>query len=321
MHKGGQNMKRNNQINILFLGGAKRVSIANHFKKAAMGIGYEVNIFSYELDEKVAIATVGKVIIGKRWKDENLLSDLKMNIDKFNINIVLAFVDPAISIISKLKELCPDVFIPVSDFGLCNIMFDKVLSANWFSEHNISQPLYYTNPDEINYPVILKPRRGSASKGIIICRSKEELPNVDYDQYLISEYISDHTEYSVDCYVNRDGEVTSVVPRIRLETAGGEAIRSKTIKDKTIIEESMKILMSGHFRGPITIQYIRDNTNGKVYVMEINPRLGGAVVTSIGAGSGIIKMILDEYLGNEVTPKTDWRDNTLMVRYFNEVIF
>ena len=55
--------------------------------------------------------------------------------------------------------------------------------------------------------------------------------------------------------------------------------------------------------------------------MEINPRLGGAVVTSIGAGSGIIKMILDEYLGNSIKPITDWRDNTVMVRYFNEVIF
>lgn len=314
-------MNRNNQITILFLGGAKRVSIANHFKKAAMRMGYEVNIFSYELDENVAIASVGKVIIGKKWKDENLLSDLKMNIDKFNINIVLAFVDPAISVISKLKELCPDVFIPVSDIGLCNILFDKVLSAKWFSEHNISQPLYYTHSEDINYPVILKPRHGSASKGIVICRSKNELPNIDLNQYLISEYISDHTEYSVDCYVNRDGKVTSVVPRIRLETAGGEAVRSKTIKDATIIEESMKILTSGHFRGPITIQYIRDNSNGHIYVMEINPRLGGGVVTSIGAGSGIIEMILDEYLGKEVKPQTEWRDNTLMVRYFNEVIF
>ena len=115
--------------------------------------------------------------------------------------------------------------------------------------------------------------------------------------------------------------MTSIVPRIRLETSGGEAVRSKTVKDMSIIEESKKILTSGHFRGPITIQYIKDNTNGNVYVMEINPRLGGAVVTSIGAGSGIIKMILNEYLGYSINPITDWRDNTVMVRYFNEVIF
>lgn len=308
-------------INILFLGGAKRVSVANHFKNTAKEMGHNLNVFSYELDNKVPIACVGEVIIGKKWKDKDLLNDLKENIGKYNINIVLAFVDPAIYVISELKKLCPNVFIPVSEPELCNIMFDKVFSAEWFHDHNISQPAFYTNPSAFQYPLILKPRTGSASKGIVVCHSKAELPDVDFKQYLVSEFIADHTEFSVDCYVSQSGVVTSVVPRIRLETAGGEAVRSKTIKDQSIIEESKKILTAGKFRGPITIQYIKDNTNGNVYVMEINPRLGGAVVTSIGAGSGIIKMILDEYLGNSIKPITDWRDNTVMVRYFNEVIF
>lgn len=308
-------------INILFLGGAKRVSVANHFKNTAKEMGHNVNVFSYELDNKVPIACVGEVIIGKKWKDKDLLNDLKENIEKHSINIVLAFVDPAIYVISELKKLCPNVFIPVSEPELCKIMFDKVLSAEWFHEHNISQPAFYTDPSTFQYPLILKPRTGSASKGIVVCKSKTELPDVDYTQYLVSEFVADHTEFSVDCYVSKSGEVTSVVPRIRLETAGGEAVRSKTVKDQAIIEESKKILTAGQFRGPITIQYIKDNTNGNVYVMEINPRLGGAVVTSIGAGSGIIRMILDEYLGNNIKSITDWRDNTVMVRYFNEVIF
>lgn len=308
-------------INILFLGGAKRVSVANHFKNTAKEMGHNVNVFSYELDNKVPIACVGEVIIGKKWKDKDLLNDLKENIEKHSINIVLAFVDPAIYVISELKKLCPNVFIPVSEPELCYTMFDKVLSAEWFQEHNISQPAFYTDPSTFQYPLILKPRTGSASKGIVVCKSKEELPAVDLSQYLVSEFVAEHTEFSVDCYVSQTGEVTSVVPRIRLETAGGEAIRSKTVKDEAIIKESKKILTSGQFRGPITIQYIKDNINGNVYVMEINPRLGGAVVTSIGAGSGIIKMILDEYLGNSIKPITDWRDNTVMVRYFNEVIF
>ena len=308
-------------INILFLGGAKRVSVANHFKNTAKEMGHNVNVFSYELDNKVPIACVGEVIIGKKWKDKDLLNDLKENIEKHSINIVLAFVDPAIYVISELKKLCPNVFIPVSEPELCNTMFDKVLSAEWFQEHNISQPAFYTDPSTFQYPLILKPRTGSASKGIVVCKSKEDLPAVDLSQYLVSEFVAEHTEFSVDCYVSQTGEVTSVVPRIRLETAGGEAIRSKTVKDEAIIKVSKKILTAGQFRGPITIQYIKDNTNGNVYVMEINPRLGGAVVTSIGAGSGIIKMILDEYLGNSIKPITDWRDNTVMVRYFNEVIF
>ena len=229
-------------INILFLGGAKRVSVANHFKNTAKEMGHNVNVFSYELDNKVPIACVGEVIIGKKWKDKDLLNDLKENIEKHSINIVLAFVDPAIYVISELKKLCPNVFIPVSEPELCNTMFDKVLSAEWFQEHNISQPAFYTDPSTFQYPLILKPRTGSASKGIVVCKSKEELPAVDLSQYLVSEFVAEHTEFSVDCYVSQTGEVTSVVPRIRLETAGGEAIRSKTVKDEAIIKESKKKL-------------------------------------------------------------------------------
>lgn len=89
-------------INILFLGGAKRVSVANHFKNTAKEMGHNVNVFFYELDNKVPIACVGEVIIGKKWKDKDLLNDLKENIEKHSINIVLAFVDPAIYVISEL---------------------------------------------------------------------------------------------------------------------------------------------------------------------------------------------------------------------------
>ena len=308
-------------INILFLGGAKRVSVANHFKKTAAKMGHHVNIFSYELDNYAAISCVGKVIVGKKWSDKDILEDLKNNIEKYKSNIVLAFVDPAISVISKLKSICHQVFIPVSDIDLCNSMFDKVLAANWFARHNISQPKFYTDPASFNYPIILKPRTGSASKGIVVCYSQVDLPLKDLNNYLIQDFIADHTEFSVDCYVSQKGKVTSIVPRIRLETAGGEAIKSKTIKDEAIISQSYKVLSSGNFQGPITIQYIKDNVTGAIYVMEINPRLGGGVVTSIGAGSGIIKMILDEFLGNEIKVVADWKDNTIMVRYFSEVIF
>lgn len=309
------------ELNVLFLGGAKRVSVANHLKNEGAKRGLDVGIFSYELDEQVPVACVGKVVIGKKWRDADLYNHLVKTIAENNITMVLPFVDPAIGVCSKLKELCPNVFIPVSDINLCQTMFDKVLSSEWFKENDIKQPKCYIDKAAFEYPVILKPRTGSASKGILVCKSEDELPDTDLTNYVIQDFIADHTEFSVDCYVNLNGEVTSIVPRIRLETAGGEATKSKTVYEESIIAESKKILTSGLFRGPITIQFIKDNTNGNVYVMETNPRLGGGVVTSIGAGSGIMAMLLDEYQGKVASEKTDWNPNTVMVRYYNEVIF
>ncbi len=98
-------------------------------------------------------------------------------------------------------------------------------------------------------------------------------------------------------------------------------MNSKTLRNEQLELLSRKILKAGNFRGPNTIQFIRDNKTGEVFVMEINPRLGGGVIASIEAGADIPTFILNEYLGNEIAPCTDWKPNTLMTRYTKEVIF
>ncbi|MCE5175212.1 MAG: ATP-grasp domain-containing protein [Bacteroidales bacterium] len=310
------------EINILFLGGAKRVSLAEHFISYGKEIGFEINIFSYELDIKVPISLVGKAIVGLKWKDPNLYQDLGSVIKENKINIVLPFVDSAVEVASKMRALYPDVFIPCSDVKSCKTMFDKKLASEWFYHSGIEQPRTYKNGEVCTFPVILKPREGSASKGIQVIDNLEGYEKVrDIDNYLIQEYIADNTEFTVDCYVSSAGHIFSIVPRVRLETAGGEVVRSQTVRDETLITLSEKILSTGFFRGPVTIQFIKDNRTGKVYVMEINPRLGGGVIASIGAGSGMLSFIIGEYLRNELKPVLTWKEGVLMTRYFKEVIF
>lgn len=309
-------------VNILFLGGAKRVSLAEHLKKAGESIKLEVNIFSYELDDKVPLAVVGTIIIGKKWKDVTVVEDLIQVVRDRHINIMLPFVDPAIELTSKLKPLLPDVLIPSCDEEICTIMFDKKKSEQWFKEHNISIPISYEPNDDLQFPVIIKPRRGSASQGIKVINNREEWKEITNPQdYVIQEYIANREEFTVDCYVDQNGQIISVVPRIRLVVAGGEVMNSKTINDDALTTESTKILKSGGFYGPVTIQFIRNKDNGKTYVMEINPRLGGGVITSIEAGADIPAYILREYQGESLASCHDWKPATLMTRYFKEVIF
>ena len=286
-------------INILFLGGAKRVSLAEHFIKAGERLGQKINIFSYELQKECPIAAVGTVIIGKRWKDEALAEDLIEAIQNNQINIILPFVDPAVEIAALERDIRPDLFIPVSDLEICSVMFDKKKSEQWFVDNGIAIPKSYQPNDELEFPIIIKPRRGSASQGIEIINSWEEWKKVKYPgDYVIQHYIEDKTEYTVDCYVSQKGEIISVVPRERLVVAGGEVMNSKTLHDEQLEQQSRKILKTGNFRGPNTIQFIKDNKTGEVFVMEINPRLGGGVIASIEAGADIPTFIINEYRQN-----------------------
>lgn len=312
-------MDRN--VNILFLGGAKRVSLARHLKTVGAARGLQVGIFSYELDRKVPIGIEGEVVKGLKWNDPKLMDDIEACIAKYHIDIVLPFVDPAIEVASRLKEAGSKAYIPVSGVEICRTMFDKVLSSEWFSLHGIPQPERYISRDGIRYPAILKPRGGSASKGIIVAYKPADLDNIDLSAYLIQEYISDRTEYTVDCYVSKVGEPVSIVPRIRLETAGGEAVRTRTLRDGQIIEVSRRILSSSEFRGPVTIQFLRNNAGGVLYVMEINPRFGGGVIASIEAGSRILDMLFAEFEGGVAALSDGWEDGMLMTRFFEEVIY
>jgi carbamoyl-phosphate synthase large subunit len=309
-----------NRVNILFLGGAKRVSFAEHIIQSGEKRGEDVYIYSYELTKEVPIASIGEVILGERWSSESIYSDLTQVIREKEIHIVLPFVDAAIEIASVLRKNHPNVFIPCSPLETCKIMFDKKLANDWFLSHSLPIPDYY--PMTNSFPLILKPRKGSASKGLIVVNNKHELNEVNHlEDYLIQEYIVEGKEYTVDCYVSQKGEIISIVPRIRIEVLGGEVINTKTLRDEEIIELSKKILLSDAFRGPVTIQFIRTKSGDRTMVMEINPRLGGGVIASMEAGADISSMILAESKNEPLRQIRDWKENTLMARYLKEVIF
>lgn len=314
-------------ITILMLGGAKRVSLAKHFIAAGDEMGYDVRILSSEIIDTVPIACVGTVVPGPRWRDDNAVERLLETIREYNVDIVLPFVDGAIEICSELnlRIRCTDFnipFIPVSGYDVAHAMFNKAIAASLFANLGFAIPATYA-PDNCHFPAILKPREGSASKGIIIAHSQADVDAVEnIGDYLIQEYIADCEEYTVDCYVSTfNNKIKCIVPRLRISTSGGEVDRSQTCRIPQLIAQSVEILNAIPFSGPITLQFLHDLATDRYLLMEINPRLGGGVVCSIGAGANIAKMILQESRHIEADECTNWRDGALMTRYFSEVMF
>jgi carbamoyl-phosphate synthase large subunit len=306
-------------ISILFLGGAKRYSLAERFIEAGGNVNKSVNIYSYELNEDVPISAIASIIVGLKWDDPDIENHLSDIIKKHNINIVLPFLDPAISVLADFKNRCKDkVYIPVSDKEICDIHYDKKLANEWFSKQNIPVP----PADLHSFPLIAKPRKGSASKGIAILRNEEEYlefkKKYALEEYLVQQYIN-AKEYSVDAYVDSSARILGTVPRERLEITSGEVTKSITERNPEIIDYSRKILKAGNFIGPVTIQFLVEHSTGKIYVLEVNPRFGGGVINSIEAGFNIPLLILNEYLKIENKITDDWKDNLLMMRAQREV--
>ncbi len=310
-----------NRIVILMLGGARRVSVAELLMKSGAAMGHEVEILSYELWDEVPIASVGEVIKGLKWTDPGVVDHLVGICRDREVDIILPFVDGAIEIAARCSAQLPGVFVPEVNADMAACLFDKVCAAEAFAKAKLPIPTTYTALTA-EMPAIAKPRHGSASRGIKVFHNMEDLMHLPHmEHYLVQEYIGKREEYTVDCYVDRGGRVLCAVPRIRLEVMGGEVTRTRTCRIAELQEMSRRIIGAFSLRGPVTLQFLHDLERDRYLLMEVSPRLGGGVACSIYAGAPITDYIIREWLGVPLQPCDDWSDNTLMARYWKEVIF
>ena len=289
------------RLSFLFLGGAKRVAMAQMIQKACLSAGYECRIVGYELDRRSALASVGTIVTGLRWSDPSIFTDLDRVCQENEIDIILPFVDGAVGVAAEFAAIhsTTGVFAPVGQRAESERMFDKCAAAALFEQLSLPIPQTYCGDTSVE-KLIAKPRFGSASKGIIEINSYKEFVDLQLDssRYLIQERIDNRCEITADCYVGvRDGFIAAICPRIRVEASGGEAVRTITIDDTDVITLVKKTLQATGLRGAVTIQLIRDIDNGRLMIMEINPRLGGGAVASVHAGANLPGLIIDDALG------------------------
>lgn len=311
-------------MNILMLGGAKRVAMAGMLKEAGTRLGHEVKIFSYELTGRLPIAAAGTIITGLRWHDPGIYAHLNETVRRYSIDIMLPFVDPAIPIVRNYLDSYGDVFAPVSYADTIEMTLDKLSTQTFFTGYGIAMPKMHTlGKRRPEFPLIAKPRRGSASNGIRIIDTPQLFREIihDADSYVVQSYIANREEFTVDAYVSVTGRIMCAVPRKRLEVLGGEVMRTITVDEPEITAISNKALSLSGFRGPVTLQFLRDLDNGNLMLMEINPRFGGGAVCAVHAGAPLPEYVIRECLGLPVTPVSNWTVGTEIVRYPAEVVF
>lgn len=309
-------------LNVLMLGGAKRVSMARLFVETAAKMKYDARMYSFELGEDVPIASVAEVITGGKWSDSTLMHQLHDACVDKKIDIILPFVDGAVEVAARYCQQNPQVWSPVSAPEISRAMFDKKIADDILRRNNIPLPRVVDGVDPAFFPVIAKPRTGSASRGIKVIRNIEQWRDMklDTDKYIVQEYIQNRREYTLDCYIDNRHNITAISPRLRLEVVGGEVSRTVTVSLPRGVDIARAAINAVGLRGAVTVQLIENLETGDLMLMEINPRLGGGAVCSVYAGVNLPYMIISDWLCNyieymEPTPDVE------MTRYMQEVVF
>ena len=80
------------------------MSMGEQLIRAGRELDLDVQIFSHELDRRQPIASIGKVIVGKRYDDEGAIPEINDLIKSIQADVILPFIDPAIKIAGLCKQ-------------------------------------------------------------------------------------------------------------------------------------------------------------------------------------------------------------------------
>ncbi len=136
---------------------------------------------------------------------------------------------------------------------------------------------------------------------------------------IVQEHIKG-TEVNVIALGDGKGNLIAAVPmRKQYITDKGKAWGGITIEDPTMLDLAKSIITQTKWKGGMELELIRDS-EGDLYLLEINPRIPAWVYLAVGVGQNIPEALLKLALGIKVEPYTRYDVGKMFVRYSYDMI-
>lgn len=314
--------------NILITSAGKRVVLVQIFQRTLQEMGSDAKVYTTDMRPEMAPAGIMSdgCLKVSRCTADGYIDELLQICQERHIGVIIPTIDTELLVLSQNKQRFEaiGVGLAVSDYDFIRVCRDKRLTEDYFAKLGIAVPKAVDKYHPV-FPMFAKPYDGSLSTNLHIIRKADELTKeiLEDPKLIFMEYVDkqEYKEFTVDMYYGRDDRVKGIVPRERIEIRAGEI--NKGITRKNFIVEFLKErmgLLKG-VRGCICIQLFYRESDHDIKGIEINPRFGGGFPLSYYAKANYAAYVIREYLlGEDVAYSEDWLDNTLMLRYDNDVI-
>lgn len=316
-------------MNILITSVGTRNKIVQYFKNE---VGNSGKIIATDMSELApAIYEADKFYIVPAMSDPKYLDIILDICKKEKVDALFTLIDPEISLIAKNKTRFLNIgTIPlVSEYEQVELAFDKYkmfcyLKENGFktAKSYVDKNEFYTdlNEGKINFPVFVKPVKGSASRNISKVNSKKEIDLLFdlYDNLIIQEFLNGQ-EIGADVYIDPiSKKVVSIFTKEKIKMRAGETDKARSFKDKELFELISRLIEK------IGYQYMIDMDIFKIdndyYISEINPRFGGGYPHAYESGVKFTKFVINSI--NNVENQShigEYEENIYMMKY-NEIM-
>ena len=234
-------------MNILILAAGTRNKIVQYFRRTFDSVGNVVATDASALGP--AIYDADKYYIVPPISQLGYIDTILDICKKEQIDGVLSLIDPELSLLAANEKKFKAIGTTVigSSYELCEMALDKMQMYEWLNSHGYNCARSWMNKDdffkavevgEVNYPVFVKPYRGSASINISKAYDREtiEFLFAHEDDLMIQELLEGQ-EIGADVYIDLiSGEVVSIFTKKKIKMRAGETDKAVSFKDKAGID-------------------------------------------------------------------------------------
>ena len=311
-------------MNILFTCAGRRTYLLKYFREQ-MGDKDKIIAADMQLTAPALSVADVKVMVPAVY-DEHYVEALHQICEMHNVDVLISLNDLELPILAENKLSFENIGVNVlvSSSEVIDICFDKLKTADFITSIGLKPPKTYRNLEsatqaildgELKFPVVIKPRWGSASIGIefvdniddlrivyeLIRRKTSkgmlgEVSQLDDDFILIQEKITGK-EYGLDIINDLEGNNVAVAVKQKLSMRAGETDKATTVDNPELHRIGEVIGRKLAHIGNLDCDILE--MGGEYYILELNPRFGGGFPFSYEAGVNLPKAIINWIEGKD----------------------
>lgn len=316
------------EVNVLFTSVGRRVELLRSFHKAYRCLGLSGRIVGVDIDPLApALREADRPYVVPPVDSPEYVATLAEILQREQVSVVFPLIDPDIPVLARhCRELeATGARLAVVGEEASEIAADKWATVGLFRRLGLEVPRSWlpgeTEFAEVDYPLFIKPRFGSASQQTFKVENAREL--AFFSEYVPNPILQEYVpgpEITNDVICDLEGNVLSVVSRQRIRVRGGEVAIGKTVFEPAVTDACVRIAEALPAVGPITVQCMMNGSTAKY--TEINARLGGGLPLGIAAGADSPRWLLARAakIPIDIPPLGSYRADLYLSR-FDECVF
>ena len=320
-------------VTVLVSSAGRRVELLRGFRRAFASLGLDGRVIATDASwYSSAFHDADEAFLVPRLDSGDYIPALLALCEKQQVDLVIPTIDTEMAawVEGRDRFAAIGTTVALSGAGVVDIAADKQRTHEWLVANGFptveqaSPAAVLAEPAAWPFPLVAKPRFGSAGIGVGIVRDAGELAVAVSRPELgemVVQTLAAGREHTIDVLADRDGHCVCAVPRRRIEVRSGEVSKGVTVRSPRLQDLAARICaaLPGAF-GTITVQVFvdgdPDDEAADLAVIEINARYGGGFPLALEAGADFPRWQLEELLGLPSTATPDgWRDGLVMLRY------